>query len=323
MVTWAGWVLLLGGPMSPGPAGASRSRYRLGVSWGFPLCKIRVTDGYGFEDLRIYLVALTAMCLMGSPVAAQWINQRTPGIPRTADGKPALSAPLPRTADGRPDLSGIWQPEADPAGVPGGVEGIVAPRYLINVTRDLKPEDVPFQPWAEALYRQRAARFWTDNPLIRCLPVGVPRLDAYTHPYKILQTPGVIVVLYEAATFRQIFTDGRALPVDPQPAWMGYSIGRWEGDTLVVDTIGVNDNSWLDGSGHPHSGAMHLIERFQSDSVGHMDIQVTVDDPKTYTRPLTYTQRQELLPDTDLLEFVCNENEKFGAKVPQAPDRDK
>jgi hypothetical protein len=249
--------------------------------------------------------------IISTTAAGQWLHQPTRGIPRTADGRPNLAAAVPRTAGSKPDLSGVWQPAADPNDRAGGVEGIVAPRYLIDVARDLKPDDVLFQPWAEALYKQRNANFRRDNPLIRCLPAGVPRLDAYTHPYKIVQTPELMVILYEAATmFRQVFVDGRALPKDPQPSWMGYSIGRWEGDVLVVETAGFNDQTWLDGSGHPHSEQMRLTERFRRRDVGHMDIDIVVDDPKTYTRPLKYVQPQVLLPDTDLLEFVCAENAK-------------
>jgi hypothetical protein len=259
------------------------------------------------------------LCLTCTPIAGQWLNQPTRGIPRTADGRADLSAPVPRTADGKPDLSGVWQPAADANDPAGGVEGIVGPRYLVDVTRDFKPGEVPFQPWAEALYKQRNDNFRRDNPLIRCQPAGVPRLDAYTHPYKIVQTPELVVVLYESSTmFRQIFLDGRQLPREPQPSWMGYSVGRWEGEALVVETIGFNDKTWLDGSGHPHSEEMRLTERFTRRDFGRMDIAITVDDPKAYTRPLSYVQPQRLLPDTDLIEYVCTENAKDVVR-PQNP----
>ena len=196
--------------------------------------------------------ALFALSLaaLAAPAAAQWIDHPTKGIPRTPDGKPNFSAPAPRTPYGKPDLSGIWKSAPDPKGRPGGIEDIVAPRYMIDIMQDLKPEEVPLQPWAAALYKQRGANLMRDNPLAHCLPAGVPRLDAYTHPFKIVQTPDLLVVLYESLTmFRQIFLDGRAHPEDPQPSWMGYSIGRWEGDVLVVETIGFNDKTWLDGWG--------------------------------------------------------------------------
>jgi hypothetical protein len=251
------------------------------------------------------------LCTVGAPLAAQWLNNPTRGLPRNPDGTPNLSAPAPRTVEGRPDLAGVWQPEADPNGVRGGVEGIVAPRYMIDITQDLKPGEVPFRPAAEALYKERNANFRRDNPSIRCLPAGVPRLDAYTHPYKIVQTPELIVILYESHTmFRQIFVDGRELPKDPEPSWMGYSVGRWESDVLVVETVGFNDKTWLDGAGHPHSDEMHLTERFKRHDAGHMDIDIVIDDPKAYTKPLRYVQPQALLPDTDLIEFICAENAK-------------
>jgi hypothetical protein len=197
--------------------------------------------------MKTATLVLSVLIVTPAPLTGQWFDYPTAGIPRTTDGRPDLSAPVPRTADGKADLSGVWLPEPDPAGSAGGVEGIVAPRYLIDITRDLKRDEVPFQPEAAAVYRRRGANSFRENPLIRCLPAGVPRLDAYTHPYKIVQTPGLIVILYESLTmFRQIFMDGRELPKDPQPTWMGYSVGRWEGDTLVVHTAGFNDKTWLD-----------------------------------------------------------------------------
>jgi hypothetical protein len=247
--------------------------------------------------------------LLPGPAAAQWLNEPTRGIPRTPDGKPNLAAPAPRTADGRIDLSGLWQAAPDPDGQRGGVEGIVAPKYMIDLTRDIPPSEVPFTPWARALYQARNDNSRRDNPQIYCLPAGVPRLNAYTHPYKIVQTRDLIVILYESmTTFRQVFLDGRALPKDPQPSWMGYSVGRWDGDVLVVESSGFNDQTWLDGAGHPHSDLMHLTERFVRRDFGHMDIEVVIDDPKAYTKPLRYTQRQDLQADTELLEFVCGEN---------------
>jgi hypothetical protein len=266
---------------------------------------------------RLLLGALAVCCLLlgYAPVAAQWPERPTAGVPRTADGRPNLSAPAPRTADGRPDLSGIWQAASDPAGTPGGVEGIVAPRYLIDITRDLQPDEVPFMPWAAALYKQRNDNQRLDNPSIRCLPIGVPRLVANAFPYKIVQMPGLLLVLYEAGNmFRQIFLDGRALPADPQPAWLGYSVGRWEGDVLVVESAGFNDKTWLDGAGHPHSEAMRLTERFTRRDVGHMDVEVVIDDPKAYSRPLRYVQPQSLVPDTELIEYVCENAKPIGAR---------
>lgn len=254
--------------------------------------------------------ALFAILLFAIASEAQWPGVPPPGVPRTPDGRVDGAAAPPRTADGKPDLSGVWEPEPDPNGPRGGVENIVAPRYMVDITADLDPASVPFTPWAASLYKQRNDRARVDNPHIRCLPTGVPRLVAYRLPYKIVQTPGLIVVLYESGTmFRQIFMDGRQHPKDPQPTWMGYSVGTWQGDDLVVDTRGFNDQSWLDGAGHPHSDQMRVIERFSRRSVGTMDISVTIDDPRAYTRPLTYVQRQRLQPETELIEYVC-ENAK-------------
>lgn len=239
-------------------------------------------------------------------VPAQWPAQ---------DSAPNLSAPAPRLPNGRPDLSGVWVPASDAQGRPGGIEGIVAPRYLQDVTRDAGPGLL--QPSAENIYRQRAANQFRDNPSIRCLPPGIPRLHALTAPYKIIHTPDLVVILYELGTmFRQVFLDGRSHPRDPQPAWMGYSTGRWDGDALVVETVGFNDQTWLDGTGHPHSDRMRLQERFVRHSVGRMDIEITIDDPVAFTRPLRYVQPQALMPGAELIEYVCGENAKPVVRTP-------
>ncbi len=184
-------------------------------------------------------------------------------------------------------------------------------KYLQDIAADMKPGDVPYQPWAQTEFdaRQGGAR-GKDDPAARCLP-GMPKLDALPYPFKIVETPGAVVILFEGFTiYRQIFTDGRALPKDPQPAWLGYSVGKWDGDTFVVDTIGINGSTWLDNAGRPHSDALHLIERFQRHDFGHMDILLTIDDPKAYTRPWTVKEDLRMLPDTELLEYICGENNK-------------
>lgn len=261
--------------------------------------------------LRLAGAVVWSVAACVSTVAAQWPNRLAPDVPRGADGTPNLTAPAPRAADGRPDLSGVWEPMADPGGKPGGVEGIVAPRYLQDVTRDVPERATLMLPWADALYKARAANQFLDNPQIRCLPPGIPRVYALTQPYKIVQGRELVLVLHESGTlFRQIFLDGRRHPDDPQPTWMGYSIGRWEGDSLVVETVGFNDQSWLDGTGHPHSARMRLTERFMRRSVGRMDLEITIEDPGTYTRPIRYVQPQALLPEGELIEYVCGENVK-------------
>ncbi len=258
---------------------------------------------------RLIAVVLAAG-LLGVTAHAQWIGYPAKNLPRKADGSANLEAPAPRTADGKIDLSGVWEAVIHASDPKGGIEGRGTPKYMLDVMRDFQGA-VPFQPWAAELFKQRQANKLRDNPSLRCLPVGVPRLVAYSHPYKIVQTADLIVIMYESQTlFRQIFMDGRSHPVEPEPTWLGYSVGKWEGDTLVVDTVGFNDQTWLDGMGHPHSDAMKVTERFTRRDVGRMDIEVVIEDPKAYTKPIRYVQPQQLLPDDDLIEYVCNENAK-------------
>ncbi len=242
--------------------------------------------------------AAIAFTIFPLTIAAQWLNYPTAGIPRLADGRPNLSAPAPRTPDGKPDLSGLWK-------APNG-------KYLFNLAADLKPGDVPFQPWAAELYKQRDGNLAKDRPSARCIPHGVPDAVAVAgYPFKIIQIPSEVVMLFEEMShFRQIFTDGRALPSDPNPALLGYSVGHWDGDSLVVDTAGFSDVSWLDDPGHPHTEALHVTERFRRRDFGHLEIQITIDDPKAYTRPWSVTENFNFMPDTELLENICNENEK-------------
>jgi hypothetical protein len=257
-------------------------------------------------------------------VQAQWLNHRTPGIPRTADGKPNLSARTPRAADGKPSLSGLWQTEAAPPEmlerlIPGATNGAgeePLSQYFINIFSDFTAEAAPIRPDAATLFQQRAKTFSNVSPLSHCLPEGMPLVEMAPAPYKIIQMPGLMVMLYERdTTFRQVYTDGRKLPEDPQPSWLGYSVGKWEGDSLVVDTIGFNDRGWLDARGHTHSESLHITERFHRLDVGHMEVQLTIDDPKTYTRPFTVLLKQRLQADTDLLESYCAENEKDATHV--------
>jgi hypothetical protein len=259
----------------------------------------------------IFSVLLELLTLSGTPASAQWAKQLDPVVPRTRDGKLDLAARPPRAPDGKVDLSGVWLPQPDPTGKPQNVENIVVPRYFTDVMTDLKPGDVSIQPWATALLKERVDSHGRLSPSSRCQPTGVPAAAAVPLPYKIIQTPQVIVILYEENNiFRQIFLDGRSLPKDPDPRWMGYSVGRWEGDTLVVDSSGFREGGWLDRMGHPHSSDLHVIERFRRDDIGNLEIDVTIDDPKAYSKPFTYTLRQGLIPDQDLYEYFCTENEK-------------
>lgn len=250
---------------------------------------------------------------------SQWLNQPVPGTPRTHDGRADLSAPAPRLPDGKPDFSGIWRSESmsqeerlrffkDGANNLGEEP---PSRYFMNILYDFKSEGSPVRASTAPIIEKNHASIATDSSAAHCLPFGVPLIDVAPHPFKILQMPGVIAILYEFNTnFRQIFMDGRKLPEDTQPSWFGYSVGRWDGDSLVVEANGFTDRSWLDTFGHPHSEAMHLTERFHRRDFGHMDLQVTVDDPKMYTRPFTIKITELLLPDTDLIESICAENER-------------
>src|SRR5436309_7944198 len=247
------------------------------------------------------LLAGMVFSLIASSSAAQWIEHPTPGIPRTADGKPNLTAPAPRTRDGKPDLSGMWAREGDD-------------RYYNNAAADLKPADV--KPWAQALYQRRLPDFGTNSMEVQCLPLGPAAVTTSFFDFKFIQTPSLIVILVEDLTYRQIHLDGRQLPKDPNPSWMGYSVGRWEGDTLVVETNGFTERAWLDYDGHPHTEALRMTERYRRRDFGHLAVEVTFDDPGAYTRTWTVSVPLELFPDTELLEAVCKENEKFLSHVP-------
>ena len=231
------------------------------------------------------------LSMLATPVAAQWLDQPTPGIPRTPDGKPNLTAPAPRTPDRKIDLSGIWQRTNNQ-------------KYRRNIATDLKPEEI--QPWARELVQQRSEDLARDHMAVQCLPWG-PGYATSERMFKIVQTPGLIVMLDQDLSFRQIFMDGRPLEKDPNPSWMGYSVGRWEGETLVVESFGYNDKTWLDQAGHPHTEALRVTERYRRRDFGHMDIEVTLTDPAIYARPITVKLNAEFEADTELLDAVCNE----------------
>jgi hypothetical protein len=237
--------------------------------------------------------------------AQWWLDVPAGNTPRTADGEPDLTAPTPRTADGRPDLSGVWEP---------------VKTYSRDLAADLvAPSEVPFQPWSKALAAKRADGSQSrDDPPAHCLPQGVPRLGGAPAPWKIVQTPALTLFVYEAFTlWRQVFTDGRKLAPDANPTWLGYSVGHWDGDTFVVDTRGFNARSWLDQVGKPQTEQLHVIERFRRKDFGHLDIEITIDDPGAYTQPWTVKQSAKLLPATELLEFICNENNRDLAHLPR------
>ena len=242
--------------------------------------------------------ALALVSTVTTTVSAQWEPYPWKNMPRTADGKVDLNAPARRTAEGKPDLSGFWMPT-------------MAVKHLLNLAADLKPEEVPLQPWAAALYKERIENNGKDHPGVRCWPSGIPEKNNIPDGLKVVQTPDLTIFLHESRTiYRQIFTDGRPLPRDAQSTWMGYSIGKWEGDTFVVETIGQNGRTWLDMRGLPGTDALRVIERFKRPTIGRMTIDVTIDDSKAYTKPWTVTLSWSLLPDTDLIESICEENNK-------------
>jgi len=261
--------------------------------------------------MKLIVAALAALLIVAQTASAQWTKDPAKSIPRTRDGKPNLAARAPKAADGKSDLSGVWLADPDPKGTRLGVENMVFSQYFVNIAADMKPQDVPFQSWAQALFTKRLQNDGKDSPQTHCKPTGVPMVNAVPLPYKIIQTPKLILILYEEnSVFRQIFLDGRQPVKDAEPRWMGYSSGKWEGDTLVVNTVGFNDQTWLDAMGHPHTENLHLIERFRRRDAGHLEIEMTIDDPNAYTKPITYTQKATILPDEDLLEYFCSENEK-------------
>jgi hypothetical protein len=262
------------------------------------------------------LIRLCAMLALLTPLAAaaQWGPHRDDSIPRKADGTPDLDAPAPRTEDGKPDLSGVWQGFGTLGGTAAQAEpDATVPRAgFANVGQNIK-DGLPLRPEYKAMADERRAAGGKGNPEAVCLPMGIMQFHTQGAPRKFIQTPKVLVILYEASMgIRQIFTDGREIPTDdPQPWWYGYSVGHWEGDTLVVVTKGLRDGEWLDIFGTPITDAGTYTERFTRLSYGRMQIDVTVDDPKAYTAPWTVRVNQRIMPEQELLEFVCNENNRY------------
>lgn len=275
------------------------------------------------------LFCLALLCTTGAH--AQWLNYPAPGTPRTRDGKANLTAPAPRALDGKPDLSGTWHAqittveefkrlfgaglvnEAGKLDVPG-MELDTVSKYAVSILVDYKPEEVAMRPRAAEIFRKRTSG--TDDR-VTCTPLGVPVAGLVSEATKFVQSPKQLVILYESdGTHRQVYTDGRTLLKEfEQPSWLGYSAGKWVGDTLVVESAGFNDRTWLDVSGHPHSEALHITERYRRRDFGHMDVEMTFDDPEMYTKPFSIKFIYELLPDSDVFENICNENEKDEAHV--------
>jgi hypothetical protein len=255
------------------------------------------------------LAVLAAFLLAPGPLAAQWLDYPTAGLPKNADGSPNLDAPAPRTVDGKPNLSGIWRPERNQVCPPDGCPDNQMSEQFLDIGWGLKA-GLPYQPWAAALVKARSEQFGKDDPTSNCFPGGIVRLHTYPAFNKIVQTPALVVILSEReVTYRQIFVDGRPLPANPLPTWKGYSVGHWEGDTLVVESTGFrNEGIWLDRKGSPLTDAATITERFRRVNYGRMEVQVTVNDPKAYTAPWTATLNEFIAPNTELLDFVCLEN---------------
>ncbi len=281
---------------------------------------------------RVLGLSLAFTVASAASLSAQWPRYRTPDAPRLPDGKVNLAAPAPTFLDGKPDLSGVWENPGwtEAAAASDSITGVGgapstrseaqgrAPVGSIAAFFDIGsqvPGGLPFQPWARALRDKRAAENAKDNPDAHCLPLGNMQLHLHPQPRKIIQSRNQLVILYEGnAGVRQIFTDGRPLPTgDPQPWWFGYSTGRWEGNTLVVQTASFRDGGWLDVNGSPLTDAGRMTERFRRVNYGTLELELTVDDPKAYTKPWTVTLTQRLMPDDELIEFICQENERSSA----------
>ena len=284
-----------------------------------------------FFQRSAVLVVVSAL-LASIPVSAQWFKYPTAGVPRKADGSVNMSAPAPRMADGKPDFSGIWmtaEPNRRAEGLsspgnpvspreakpidekPGDPTAIGASRQMANIGVDL-PGGLPYQPWLVPIVKERTANDAIDDPHIRCLPDNFLRAYGLPHLLKFVHTPGLLVVLNEMnATYRQVFTDARPLPDDPNPSWQGYSSAKWSGDTLVIDTIGVRDDTWIDWNGSVLTQAAKVREEIRRPDFGHLEVRATVDDPKAYTTPWTVTLRQRIVVDTELVDEICLEHQKF------------
>jgi hypothetical protein len=271
----------------------------------------------------VFLIAI--LSISGAVLTAQWPKHSTPNVPRNAAGEPDMNAPAPRTADGKPDLSGLWRGGGGAFGRRGATPPATPPSGppvagFANVGQSL-PGGLPLTPLGAELLKTRQAGNSKDNPEAHCLPMGLVQLHTQGAPRKFIQTPKQLIILYEAsAERREIFIDGRTVPPDndPQPWWNGYSAGRWEGDTLVVETNNFRDGGWLDITGSPLTDAGRITERIRRVSYGRMEIDVTIEDKKAYTKPFTVRVNQSLMLDEELIEFICLENQRFGSE-PGAP----
>ena len=241
-------------------------------------------------------ISLVVLVLCAAPASAQWLELKTPGLPRTADGKVKLTAPAPRTADGKPDFTGVW--------TPSGGQG------ELNGLETLRVDPADMKPWAIALQQERSRDYFKGRPDFQCRPSGM-EAEAFEREKRILQTPAMIAVLYNNQTYRQVFLDGRQLEKAPAPMWQGFSVGRFEGDTLVVESNGFNDSTWLNNVGLPHTEKLHVTERYRRPDLGHLEVDVTFTDPDAYNKPLHFSSKARLVTDTEMLEEVCEAKMEF------------
>jgi hypothetical protein len=267
-------------------------------------------------DLRLVAAAMAGLgvALAAAPAAAQWIGYPTAGVPRKADGSVDMTAPAPRLSNGKPDFSGIWISENTPEGEETPTDGFTLPsgRQMANMGAALPEGKLPYQPWQLPIVAERTANLAIDDPHIRCLPDNFLRAYGLPHMLKFVHTPDILVTLNEMnAGYRQVFTDARPLPESPSPAWQGYSSARWSGDTLVIDTIGVRDDTWIDWNGSVITEDAKVREEMRRPDFGHLEIRVTVDDPRAYTEPWTVTLTQRIVVDAELIDEICLENEQF------------
>ena len=257
-------------------------------------------------QIRAHKLLFTAALLSNvfaicTPAFGQWIYYEKKNVPRLSNGKANMTAPAPKLADGKPDISGVWLGDN---WNPAGARPNPPSRNLQNSK---------MLPGAQKEFDARMENHMLNDPKVRCMPNGVPHANTEPYPFEILHTPEKTLILYEMYSLRrQVFTDGRTLPKNIKefaPTWMGYSVGRWEGDEFVVETTGFNEKVWpIDMGGHPSSDSLFVTERFKRVDFGHMDVSVTIDDPATYESKWTQPYRYTLLPDTDVLEFICEAN---------------
>ena len=291
----------------------------------------RLQSSHAQRRVRTILM-LFAIAGASASLGAQWFKVPSPRAPRTAGGEVNMAAATPRLANGKPDLSGVWM-TGDPLCAIRGVASVsdllktnprsrqcpprtaTFSRQSINIGIDM-PGGLPYQPWLAKLVDERTANQSVDDPHIRCLPDFFVRAYGLPHYLKFVQTPDLLIMLNEYnGTYRQVFTDGRSLPEAPNPSWQGYSTGTWQDDVLVIDSIGFRDDLWVDWAGSMVTGTGKVRERIRRSDFGHMEIEITVDDPKAYTKPWSVTFKQEFAGDTELIDEICAEGEKFVEKL--------